>query len=98
MSAGDRPLREWTRGITTPDTRLADRTATRRAALALVRIAERLDRWQQRARGVGYFDEGYAASQLWKADWERRDGDAVVSRARALVRQIDPLEATGGDP
>ena len=43
------------------------------------------------ARGVGYFDEGYAASQLWKADWEQVQGDLMVERAHAIVRQLDPM-------
>jgi hypothetical protein len=40
---------------------------------------------------VAFFDEGYAASQLWKADWEARDGDAVCERAQAIIRRLDPM-------
>jgi hypothetical protein len=71
--------------------KLADRIAVHRRALALPRHLERLHRWQRQARGVGYLDEGYAVSQLWKADWERYDGDELAARAAALVRQIEPL-------
>lgn len=81
----------WTRSLQTAGLRLADRTATYQAALAFLRQLERLRGWQQRARSVGYFDEGYAASQLWKADWERFDGDVLCDRARAIIRQLDPM-------
>ena len=60
-------------------------------ALALTRQTERLRDWARRARAVGYFDEGYAAAQLWQADWEQYDGDALCERARAIERQLDPM-------
>jgi hypothetical protein len=40
---------------------------------------------------VGYFDEGYAASQLWKADWEAHAGDLLCEHATAIARAVDPL-------
>ena len=45
------------------------------------RQMETLDAWQERARNVGYFDEGYQASQMWKAEWEAANGDRVAARA-----------------
>jgi hypothetical protein len=71
--------------------RLADRTEVHRRALALPRHLERLQRWQRKARAVGYLDDGYAASQLCKADWEYYGGDELAGRAADLVRQIEPL-------
>lgn len=71
--------------------RMADRLDLSRAALALVRQMERFRRWQDQSRGVGYLDEGYAASQLTKAAWERHGGEELHARARAIVREIDPL-------
>jgi hypothetical protein len=71
--------------------RLADRVEVHRRALALSRHFERLHTWQRKARGVGYLDEGYAVSQLWKADWEQIGGDELTTRAAALVRQVEPL-------
>jgi hypothetical protein len=71
--------------------RLADRIEVHRRALALPGHLGRLEKWQRRAHGVGYLDEGYAASQLWKADWERFRGDELAARAAALVRQVEPL-------
>jgi hypothetical protein len=85
----------WTGGLQgSGPPRLADRLDTQRSALAVPRLMEVLDGWQQRARSVGYFDEGYAASQLWKQDWEAADGDRVAARARAAVEMIEPLRAT----
>lgn len=71
--------------------RLADRTVAYQAALAMVRRFERLKGWEQWARGVGYFDEGYAAAQLWLSDWERLEGEAVHARAQQLIARLDPL-------
>ena len=33
----------------------------------------------------------YAASQLWKADWEAARGDEAAAKARRLMEQLDPL-------
>jgi hypothetical protein len=82
----------WVGGLQAPaGARLADRAETYRAATAFLRSLDRLAAWTGRARGVGYFDEGYAASQLWLADWERYDGDARLGRAREIIRHLDPL-------
>jgi hypothetical protein len=86
----------WTSGLTSAGPRLADRSATYGAALILVRALDRLRDWERRARGVGYFDEGYAIAQLWKTDWERCQGDVLCTRAAAIMRQLEPLLSTGG--
>ncbi len=71
--------------------RLADRTETCRAALVLLRQLERFQQWEKQARTVGYFDAGYAASQLWKADWEHCQGDSLCGQAQAILRAVEPL-------
>lgn len=81
----------WVGGLQVAGLRLADRTATYQVAVTFLRNFDRLRGWERRARGVGYFDEGYAAAQLWKADWERYDGDTLHERAQAIVRRLDPL-------
>jgi hypothetical protein len=83
----------WTRALQTRGLRLADRAATYQAALAFLRQLDRLQRWERRARSVGYFDDDYAASQLWKAAWEHYEGDVVCERARAIVRDLDPMRS-----
>ncbi len=87
----------WVGGLQAPPgARLADRAETYRAATAFLRSLERMAAWTARARRTGYFDEDYAASQLWLADWERCDGDARLARARQIVRHLDPLKSNEG--
>jgi len=81
----------WTARLSLTGLRVADRAATYQAATAFLRMLDRLQTWERRARGIGYFDEGYTASQLWKADWEAVQGDQLVDRARAIVGQLDPM-------
>ena len=76
---------------------LAERQQTYQAGLALVRQVERFQKWDQRARAIGYFDEGYAAAQLFKEDWEQLQGDATVQPRpgdlagnRSAVRSLTP--------
>jgi hypothetical protein len=91
----------WTGGLQgSGPPRLADRLETQRAALAVPRQMEVLEEWQQRARSVGFFDEDYQATQLWKAEWEANDGDAVARRAQAAVAMLEPLRgpAPGAAP
>ena len=87
----------WVGSLQAPaGARLADRAETYRAATAFLRSLDRMAAWTTRARRVGYFDEGYAASQLWLADWERCDGDARLARAREIIRHLDPLKHDEG--
>jgi hypothetical protein len=81
----------WIGGLNTQGLRLADRATVYQAAMTYLRHFERLARWERQARGVGYFDEGYHASQLWKADWDHYQGDTLAARAHQIVRQIDPM-------
>jgi hypothetical protein len=90
-------VQAWVGGLLPPPGgRLADRTDTYRAATTFLRSLERMAAWTAAARQVGYFDEGYAASQLWLADWEQHDGDARLVRAREIVRNLDPLKQDEG--
>ena len=81
----------WTARLNMTGQRVADRAATHQAAAFFLRTLDRLQTWERRARGVGYFDEGYAVGQLWKADWELVQGEVLTERARAIVRQLDPM-------
>jgi hypothetical protein len=84
----------WTGGLReNRPQRLADRLATERVALALPRQLDVLQRWDRKARSVGFFDEDYAASQLWKADWEAARGDELAARAKAVLDKLEPLRA-----
>jgi hypothetical protein len=90
----------WTGGLQgSGPQRLADRLETQRAALAMPRQMETLEAWQERATMVGYFDEDYQATQMWKSDWEAVNGDRVAHRARAVVEMLEPLRGpTAGQP
>jgi hypothetical protein len=72
--------------------RLAERQEVQRATLAFVRHIAILKQWEMEARAVGYFDDGYAAAQLWKADWEAVDGDHLYERAQVHLHDIEPLQ------
>jgi hypothetical protein len=96
LRAGDAGARRWLGGLTSAGVRLADRQQTYRAALVLPLLAQRLQRWDRQARGVAFFDEGYPASQLWKADWEDWQGDALCRRAAAVLREAEPFAQTEG--
>jgi hypothetical protein len=61
----------WVGNLRQHAQRLADRAETYRGAMAFLRQLPRLQQWMEQARSVGFYDEGYQASQLWKADWER---------------------------
>ena len=90
----DRPTaRKWVRNLDLSAARLADRPTIYRDAFAFLSQLPRLQAWQQQAVGVGYFDEGYAASQLWKADWERYRGDELCERACAIQREMEPMKS-----
>ena len=82
----------WTGGLQSgPPQRLADKIETQRLALTLPAQLATLSRWDRKAQSVGYFDEGYAASQLWKADWDAAGGANLARRAGDLMASLDPL-------
>jgi hypothetical protein len=74
--------------------KMAQRQEVRLASLALLRSLDRLARRQDQARTIGFYDDGYEASQLWKSDWERWNGDAVCRQAREIELSLTGLAAT----
>ena len=81
----------WTGGVDVRGLRVAQRADVYRAAVAFLAALDQLSSWQQQALNTGYFDEGYAASQLWKSDWEAYNGDTHLRAAEEIVRQAEPL-------
>ena len=81
----------WTGRLQVTGMRLADRAAVYQSALAVLRQVARLQDRARRARAIGYFDDGYAAAQMWKADWEQFQGETLCERAVELIRQLDPM-------
>jgi hypothetical protein len=83
----------WVGQLKLDSLRLAARMDAQRAALALVRCTATLQQWDAQARTIGYFDEGYAAAQLWKSDWEAAGGAQLCQHADAILREIEPLKS-----
>lgn len=82
----------WVGGLKLENFRIAERADAYRAATAVLRCAEKLALWERQARAVGYIDEGYSASQLWKSDWEQWHGATLRERAHAIRRELEPLK------
>jgi hypothetical protein len=89
--AGNPGAQRWIGNLDVRGLRLAERVEVYRAALALPRHLEYLQKWYLEAQTIGYFEENYAASQLWKSAWESYDGDGLCRRAAVLMREVEPL-------
>jgi hypothetical protein len=89
---GAATAKPWLGTLNLDGVRLAERQTVQHAALAFVRHLETLRQWEEQARSVGYFDEGYAAAQLWKAEWEALDGDQLHRQAQTLLRESELLQ------
>ena len=84
----DQPTAQrWLRSLDVGKERIADRLAIYSDAFAFLKQLERLHVWQRQAESVGYFDDGYTVSQLWKADWERYGGEQLWERVGAILRE-----------
>jgi hypothetical protein len=87
---------DWIGTLKGSGVRLADRENLQRAALVLPRQLDRLAAWQRQAQTFGYFDEDYAAGQLWKSLWDEFQGDRLCRRAGDLTRQMRLFNPQGG--
>jgi len=88
----DRPnAQRWIGKLDVSGERLAIRQKIYRDAFAFVELLDRFHRWTQDSQSVGYFDDGYHAGQLWKADWERFAGEESHQQVAALIREVNPL-------
>jgi hypothetical protein len=88
----DRTPEYWIGGLEGPGpSRLAERLAIRRAAVAVPRTVGTLADWTRHYRGVGYFDVGYVAAQYWKEEWDAHGGDVLAERAASVVEAVEPL-------
>ncbi len=91
LLASESSLTDWIRSPALEGLSLERRARVARASLAPLATLDRLRGWEHQARGVGYFDEGYVAAQLFKSDWEAAGGEELWPRARSLLRSADPL-------
>lgn len=78
--------------------RLAERYEIQRRAGAVLEFLERMAGWERRARSVGFLDDGYAAAQMFLADWESTGAPDAAGRARLILRELEPVrvETEGG--
>lgn len=83
----------WFQRLDVKTLRMADRAAVYQAALAVFHSLGRLHEWNEQARAVGFYDEGYQGSQLWKSDWEQFSADETCQWARRLIQEVDPVKA-----
>lgn len=67
--------------------RMQERLELRGAAMSLLQVFSRLQEMHRAAESVGYFDEGYAASQFLKSLWERYNGNQIAERCRTWLAQ-----------
>jgi hypothetical protein len=86
------PHREWFANLDQHGLRLADREQAYGAGLSVMREFARLARWRHDAGMVAYYDDGYAASQLFKSDWDALRGKEVSEAAADLVRHFTSLQ------
>lgn len=89
--AGSAEISRWIGSVDVKGLRVAQRTDVYRDAVAFLAAADQLSNWHGQAANTGYFDEGYAASQIWKSDWERYNGEATCTTARRIAREAEPL-------
>lgn len=77
----------WIERLEVRELRLAERAEVYRAALVVLNQLGRLQELEQQARAVGFHDEGYAAAQLFKADWEHAHGADLYAAAEPIRRR-----------
>ncbi len=79
---------QWIQSLDTTDLRIAERTEIYESASAFLRATKRLSQWHTESLAVGYFDEGYAESQLWKSLWESSDAADAVGHANRILKDL----------
>jgi hypothetical protein len=79
---------QWVAGLDTTGMRLAHRNTVYDRATAFLQASERLRQWHAASIAVGYFDEGYAESQLFKSLWESSSADEAIRHAGRIVNEL----------
>lgn len=83
------PNREqWIHSLDTTGLRLSERTKVYRSASSFLRATKRLSRWNDESRQVGFFDEGYAESQIWKSMWESLESERAITHANQVLQRL----------
>jgi hypothetical protein len=79
---------QWIECLDTFHLRLAERTEVYRNASAFLRASTRFRKWHSASLGVGFFDEGYAESQLWKSLWESSSAGNAIDHADRIIQEL----------
>ncbi len=79
---------DWIGCLNTSGLKLADRTEAYRCASCFLGTTDRLQSWNAESTAIGYFDEGYAESQLLKSMWESNGMDDVVAHANRIRGEL----------
>ncbi len=45
-------------------------------------------RWHRASQVIGFFDEGYIESQLFKSDWDTYSMTEVASHANRIIKEL----------
>lgn len=75
----------WVEQLDLRELRLAERGEVYRAALVMLHQLDRFHEQERQARGIGFHDEGYAAAQLFKSDWEEARGEELHAAAQQTL-------------
>lgn len=81
----------WFSRLRIDSLRMAERAKFYQTVLSPFHSIQRLADWQQQAINIGFYDEGYRASQFWKSEWDAMNGEQVCRRARQLIQSVTPL-------
>lgn len=85
----------WFGRVNVQNFRMSERAEIYQVGLATFHSVSRLNRWQQEARSVSFYDDHYEASQFWLSRWENLGADDVVQRAAELIRAENPTSNIG---
>lgn len=83
--------------LQTSGLRMTERSMLYEQGLVLFRALERLRQHHADTQAIGFYDDEYQTSQLWKSEWERLHGDDICWQARELVQQSLPLRLSGDE-
>lgn len=86
-------IQNWIGSLDVQGLRMAERMECYRAAGVMLYHWDGLASQRAWAESLGYFDDGYQASQLLKADWERFGVERSLDRARQLIRRLEPISS-----
>jgi len=83
--------------LRTSGLRMTERSMLYEQGLVLFRGLDRLEQHHADMQAIGFYDDEYQSSQLWKSEWERLRGDDICQLAGEVVQQNLPMRLGGTD-